>query len=269
MGIGKRERERETLSGKRKVFVPLLVGKQTLLTLSMRPSEDLLAVGIKPHTPEPHSGHQLVGPFHFAVAAEHGVDELLSALLTHGDTGRTLADVGVFDSVGVVGAGPHVIFATLEELLHALPKAVPRVEELGDQGLLLGALDATGFDALLGSLALPAQLDEKQPEFTGHFGGRGLGAVSVYGPIVDPLAEGVRVEYGSEEHDGSFLRVPVIGGVTLRDAGGGGLFLGRRGRSADFVDGSWALHVPGGTRSTGPGVAGARLVAGRSVVGLS
>jgi hypothetical protein len=195
--------------------------------LSRGAAEDVVAVSIEAHAPEAHAGHELLCLFELAVATEDGVDELAAAVLAHRN--------GLLLAVLLLGGFPHVVLADLEELGEADPQALAALEEVFDHFVTLLLADLG--HGLFSPLDFASELDEEEPELTCHLGERGGRSVVEDGPVVDPLAEGVGVEDGSEKHDGFLAGVPVLVRVAGGDAsaarvlfgGSGGGFGGRGG----------------------------------------
>ena len=183
-------------------------------------AKNLFAVGIETHAPQPHACHQLLRLLELAVAPEDGVDKLAAAVLAHG-RGLLLPRL-------LLGCLPHVVFTHLEQLGEADPQAFATLEEIFDHLVILFPTDL-GHD-LLSPLDLARELDEEQPQLASHLGQRRRWAVMEDGPVVDPLAERVRVEDAPQQHNGFFGGVPVLVRVAGGDAGATRVFFGGLGR---------------------------------------
>ena len=213
-----------------------------MVVLHARLLDDVLAVGVEPQVPETDRRHEAVGLVDLAVGAEQSLDEL---------------DAGVFAKGALLlrlggGGTEHGGLAGLEELLELVHDALAGLDELLDHlAVVLGPDLGHG---LLGALDLARQLDEEQPELAGHLADGRARAVVVDGPVVDPLAERVRVEDAAEQLDGLLGRVPVLEREAGRDLVPLGIGLGglagrrRRGR----------LLVAHGARAGGLGSLGHR-----------
>lgn len=154
----------------------------------MWPSEDFFAVCIEPGAPQLHTRHQLLRAFEFSLLAEHGINKFLSGLFSHGYSRRALSNRASLASLNRLGGSPHVLLAMLEEALHAIPQAVTGLEEFIDEDKILPSLNAIVLHDFPSTLALAAQLNEKQPQLTGLFGDLGVCSVSKDSPVVNPLA---------------------------------------------------------------------------------
>lgn len=85
------------------------------------------------------------------------------------------------------------------------------------------------WQAFFGAPHLACQLDEKQPHLTRNIGERMRCCVAVDSPVVDPLAQGVGIEYRTQEDDGLFRGIPVLDRITFWDAVTGSILLGSNG----------------------------------------
>lgn len=150
-------------------------------------AKDVLTVGVEAHRPETHSGHELLRLLKLSVAAKDGFDKLTAAVLSHGD--------GLLLTALLLSGLPHVVLADLEEFGEADPQTRAALEEVFYHFVALLLADLG--DGLFGPLDLTGELDEEEPELTGHFGEGGGRAVVEDGPVVDPLAERVGVEDGA------------------------------------------------------------------------
>lgn len=119
---------------------------------------------------------------------------------------------------------PHEVLAGLEQSFEASPEPLARLEEVFDHLAGLGGSDERG--TLVGTLDLPREFDEKQPEITGDVGHGGGGAVVEGSPVVDPFAQGVCVKDRAEQQDGGLLGIPVLDAVAWRDVVVDGVCLG-------------------------------------------
>ena len=163
-------------------------------------SQNILAVGVESHAPQPHARHQLLRVLELPIPAEDGVDKLRPAVLAHLHVALVRARL--------LRRLPHVVLAFLQQLAEALPQPLATLQEILDH---LPVLDrAHPRHALLGALDFARQLDEKQPHFAGDFGHGRPGAVVKDGPVIDPFPERVGIEDRAEQHDWFFGRIPVF-----------------------------------------------------------
>jgi hypothetical protein len=169
--------------------------------------EHVVAVSIETHAPEALASHELLSLLKLAISTENGVYKFMSTVLPYGH--RLLL------AILLLGSLPHVVLADLEKLGEADQKALAALEEIFNH--LVALLLANLGHSLFSPLDFASDLDEKEPELTSHLGKRGDRTVVEDGSVVDPLAEGVRVEYGPEEHDGFFAGVPVLVRVAGRN----------------------------------------------------
>lgn len=122
--------------------------------------KDLVDICIEAHGPKTDAGHELLGGFQLFVAAEEAFYECDAALIAHGQW-RLVA-------VFFLSRLPHVFFADLEEFGEADPETGATLKEVFDQFALSLVTDAHDFG--IGLLDLACEMDEEQPEFTGHLG---------------------------------------------------------------------------------------------------
>lgn len=160
-------------------------------------TENVLTIGIKAEIPKADGGHELLGLVQLAVPAKDGIHELGP---------RVLAELGGF--LGLLAGLEHGRLTGLEELLEFVSKALPGLDEVIHHLLVLLGADAR--HAFFGALDLTRELNQEEPQLSGHVGdGRG-GTVVVDGPVIDPLAKTVSIKNATKEHDGFFRRVPVL-----------------------------------------------------------
>jgi hypothetical protein len=197
-----------------------MVRKQRKICPSTRSSQDILAIGIEPHAPEPDPRGQLLRPLQLPVPTKDGLDKLPA---------RVVAHVQLFASTIAFCSLEHVLLANLQQFVETFPKSFSTVEEIVNEFAIIAAADAR--QTLFGAFDLASELDEGEPEVAGHLGDRSRGPVEGYCPIVDPFAEAVCIEDAAEKKDGLFIGVPVLevvaGGYTCCSriaVGGNGAF---------------------------------------------
>lgn len=169
------------------------------LSTTLRSPQDILTIGIKPHTPKSDSCRQLLGSLQFPVPAKNCLDELPAGIVAH---------VQFFTPTVALSSLKHVLLTHFQQLVEALPKSFSTVEEIINEFAVVAAADAR--QGLLSALDFASKLDEREPEITGHFGDGSRGSVESYCPVVDPFTKAVCVEDAAKKKDWLFIWVPVL-----------------------------------------------------------
>ena len=175
------------------------VSSRVVIPSSTGRPQNLLTIGIKPHTPKPDPRHQLFCPLQFSVPSKDGLHKLPARIVAH---------VQLFTPTVSLRGLEHVFLANLQKLVESFPKTFARVEEIVDQFAVVATTD-TG-ETLLGALDFTGKLDEGKPEVAGHFCDGCGRAVESDCPVVDPFSQTVCIEDTAEEKNGLFIRIPVL-----------------------------------------------------------
>ncbi len=94
------------------------------------PSQNIFAIHVESHVPEPDALHQAFRLFQFPVSSEDGVDEFGATIPPH-----PYGSLGAF----LPRYLPHVVFADFEECRESCPQSVSTHEKILEQfGILLG-----------------------------------------------------------------------------------------------------------------------------------
>lgn len=181
--------------------------------------QNVLAICVEPHTPQPHPLHQGLGLLQPPVASENGLDKFTSAVGTH--LQRAFCGGGAIATALDSRCTPHVFFAGFKQPFQPAPETVARLEEILHHFIAVWIAHAR--QALVCTFHLPSKLNEQQPKVATDFADGCRRPVMVDGPIIDPFTQTVGVEDGSQEEDGRFGRVPIFRRVPCRDPGASGV----------------------------------------------
>lgn len=174
------------------------------LPLLGRVIQDVLAVGVKAKVPEAGLLHEALCLLQLTLATEERLDKL--------DTG-TLAELG---GVLVLTGLEHGGFASPEQGLKLVREALTRINESFDHLTFIHVTDPGA--NLLRALDFARQVDEQEPKVAGHVRDGSGRSMVIDGPVIDPFAQGVEVKNTTKQQDRILGRVPVLQGVSARDA---------------------------------------------------
>lgn len=100
---------------------------------TLRSPQDILAVGIKPHAPEPDSRCQLLRPLQLSVPAKNGLDKFSTRIVAHVQFGTPAIAFGSLE---------HMLLTHLQQLVEPFPKPFSTIEKVVDEFTIVAATDA-------------------------------------------------------------------------------------------------------------------------------
>lgn len=181
--------------------------------LSGRVAKDILAVCVEAKIPQADLGHELLRLLQLPFESKKRVDKLNASALAE----RRAPLLG--------SRAKHGSLAGLEKLAKLVGKAVTGVHELLEDLLVLLGTDLV--DTLIGTLDFSGQLNQEQPQLSGHLGDRSSGTMMVDSPVIDPFAKGVGIKDTPKQQDRLLRGVPVLQRISGRDLPILSIFLGR------------------------------------------